>query len=83
VTNARGLAAKLDEVVGVQAPVYDRHHFREFVAHTDQPAEAVASTLEAEGFAVHVVGEHQVQVCITETNDVHADALVAAFEEAA
>jgi glycine dehydrogenase subunit 1 len=83
VTNARDLAAELDEVVGVRAPVYDRHHFREFVTHTDQPAEAVASELEAEGFAVHVVGEHRVQVCITETNARHADALVAAFEEAA
>jgi glycine dehydrogenase subunit 1 len=83
VTNARDLAAKLDEVVGVQAPVYDRHHFREFVARTDQPAKAIASKLEAEGFAVHVVGDHRLQVCITETNAGHADALVAAFEEAA
>ncbi|WP_318569009.1 aminomethyl-transferring glycine dehydrogenase subunit GcvPA [Salinigranum marinum] len=82
VTNARDLAERLDEVVGVQAPVYDRHHFREFVVHTDQPAEAVASDIEADGFAVHTVGEHRLQVCVTETNERHADALVAAFEEA-
>jgi glycine dehydrogenase subunit 1 len=82
VTNARDLAAKLDEVVGVRAPAYDRHHFREFVAHTDQPAKAVASELEAEGFAVHVVGEHRIQICITETNERHADAFVRAVEEA-
>ena len=82
VTNARDLAGRLDEVVGVQAPVYDRHHFREFVVHTDQPAEAVASEIEASGFAVHTVGEHRIQVCVTETNERHTDALVAAFEEA-
>jgi glycine dehydrogenase subunit 1 len=82
VTNARDLAGRLDEVVGVQAPVYDRHHFREFVVHTDQPAEAVASEIESNGFAVHTVGEHRLQVCVTETNERHADALVGAFEEA-
>jgi len=82
VTNARDLAGRLDDVVGVQAPVYDRHHFREFVVHTDQPAEAVASEIEANGFAVHTVGEHRLQVCVTETNERHVDALVAAFEEA-
>jgi glycine dehydrogenase subunit 1 len=83
VTNARDLAARLDEVVGLKAPVYDRHHFREFLVHTDQPAEAVASDLEREGFAVHVVGEHRLQLCVTETNERHTDALVAAFEEVA
>jgi glycine dehydrogenase subunit 1 len=83
VTNARDLAADLDAVSGFQAPVYDRHHFREFVAHTDQPAEAVAAEIESAGFAVHVVGDHRVQVCVTETNEAHTRDLVAAFEEAA
>jgi glycine dehydrogenase subunit 1 len=83
VTNARDLAARLDDISGVRAPVYDRHHFREFVAHTDQPAAAVASELEAAGFAVHVVGDHRIQLCVTETNEPHADALVAALEEVA
>ncbi|WP_380677971.1 aminomethyl-transferring glycine dehydrogenase subunit GcvPA [Salinigranum sp. GCM10025319] len=83
VTNARELAADLDAVSGFQAPVYDRHHFREFVVHTDQPAEAVAAEVESEGFAVHVVGDHRVQVCVTETNEAHTRELVAAFEEAA
>jgi glycine dehydrogenase subunit 1 len=83
VTDARDLAARLDDVSGLRAPVFDRHHFREFVVHTDQPADAVASDLEASGFAVHVVGDHRLQVCVTETNRHHADALVAAFEEAA
>jgi len=80
---ADDLASRLDDVVGVQAPVHDRHHFREFVAHTDQPAAAVADDLEAEGFAVHAVGEHQVQVCVTDANEHAADGLVAAFEEVA
>ncbi|WP_158056152.1 aminomethyl-transferring glycine dehydrogenase subunit GcvPA [Halorussus halophilus] len=83
VSLATDLAARLDEVKGVQAPVHDRHHFREFVAHTDQPAKAVVEDLEAEGFAVHKIGEHHVQVCITDANEHAADALVAAFDEVA
>ncbi|NEU56123.1 aminomethyl-transferring glycine dehydrogenase subunit GcvPA [Halorussus sp. MSC15.2] len=80
---AADLAERLDAVSGLRAPVHDRHHFREFVAHTDQPANAVASDLEAEGFAVHAVGDHEVQVCITDANEHAADELVAAFEEVA
>ncbi|SDM46148.1 glycine dehydrogenase subunit 1 [Halogranum gelatinilyticum] len=83
VRDAQTLAARLDEVSGVQAPVHDRHHFREFVAHTDQPAAAVAEDLEAEGFAVHVVGEHEIQLCVTEVNRDRIDTLVAAMEEVA
>ncbi|MFC4553356.1 MULTISPECIES: aminomethyl-transferring glycine dehydrogenase subunit GcvPA [Halorussus] len=83
VTLAADLADRLDDVSGLQAPVHDRHHFREFVAHTDQPAAAIASDLEAEGFAVHAVGEHEVQVCVTDANEHAVDRLVAAFEEVA
>ena len=83
VTLARDLAADVDRVVGAKAPVHDRHHFREFVAHTDQPAKAVAEDLAREGFAVHVVGEHELQVCVTDANAHAADDLVAAFEEVA
>lgn len=83
VTLAADLADDLDDVRGVQAPVNDRHHFREFVAHTDQPAPAVVSDLEAKGFAAQAVGEHEVQVCITDANAHAKDEFVAAFEEAA
>jgi glycine dehydrogenase subunit 1 len=77
----RDLAADLDDITGVRAPVHDRHHFREFVAHTDQPAEAIADDLEAEGFGVHAVDDHRVQVCVTDANRHATDDLVAAFEE--
>ncbi len=80
---ADDLAERLDDVTGLQAPVHDRHHFREFVVHTDQPASAVVADLEAEGFAVHAVGDHEVQICITDANEHAADRLVAAFEEVA
>ena len=83
VVRARDLAARLDDVSGVRAPVHDRHHFREFVARTDQPAAAVAADLEAAGYAVHVVGEHELQVCVTETNEAAVDGFVEAFREAA
>jgi glycine dehydrogenase subunit 1 len=83
VTLARDLAEELDETTGLRAPVDDRHHFREFVVGTDQPAQAIADDLEKEGFAVHVIGEHRLQVCITDANAHAADDLVAAFEEVA
>lgn len=83
VTLARDLAADLDDISGLKAPVNDRHHFREFAVHTDQPARAVAADLEGEGFAVHVIGDHELQVCITDANAHAADDLVAAFEEVA
>ncbi|MDL5361478.1 aminomethyl-transferring glycine dehydrogenase subunit GcvPA [Halalkalicoccus sp. NIPERK01] len=77
------LAERLNSIAGVRAPVHDRHHFREFVARTDQPAQAVRETLEEYGFAVHAIDDHLVQVCVTETNSGKADALVTAFREAA
>ncbi|WP_336364169.1 aminomethyl-transferring glycine dehydrogenase subunit GcvPA [Halalkalicoccus salilacus] len=77
------LAERLDSIDGVGAPVHDRHHFREFVARTDQPAPAVAADLEAKGFAVHAIDDHLVQLCVTETNADRIEALVTAFREAA
>ncbi|MFC7140117.1 aminomethyl-transferring glycine dehydrogenase subunit GcvPA [Halosimplex aquaticum] len=80
---AEDLAARLDDVSGIAAPVHDRYHFREFQARTDQPASAVASDLEAEGFAVHVVGDHRIQVCVTDANEPAIDRFVDAVEEVA
>ncbi|WP_440764561.1 aminomethyl-transferring glycine dehydrogenase subunit GcvPA [Natronorubrum sp. DTA7] len=81
VTRASDLAARLDDLVGVKAPVHDRHHIREFVARVDQPAAAIAEDLEKRGFAVHVVGEHLIQVCVAGVTDERIDRFVAAFEE--
>jgi glycine dehydrogenase subunit 1 len=83
VARARELADRLDSIAGVRAPVHDRHHFREFLARTDQPAPAVAGDLEAAGYAVHVVGDHELQFCVTETNADAMDGLVDAVREAA
>jgi glycine dehydrogenase subunit 1 len=77
------LAARLDDVTGLKAPVHDRHHMREFLVNTDQPARAVADDLRDSGYAVHVVGEHRIQVCVTDTNHDRVDGFVDAFEEAA
>jgi len=66
VTMAENLAAEVDEISGISAPVHDRHHFREFTAHTDQPAPAIAEELEDVGFAVHVLDDHLIQICVTE-----------------
>ncbi|AKH98183.1 aminomethyl-transferring glycine dehydrogenase subunit GcvPA [Halanaeroarchaeum sulfurireducens] len=83
VSLASDVAERLDEIIGVRAPVDDRHHFREFVAHTDQPARAIVDDLAAQGFAIHAVGEHEVQVCVTETNEGSIDDFIAAFREVA
>jgi glycine dehydrogenase subunit 1 len=83
VDRASDLAARLDAISGVRAPVHDRHHFREFVAHVDQPAPAVVEDLARHGYAVHAVDDHLVGVCVTETNAHEADGLAAAFEEVA
>ncbi len=83
VSAPRELAGGLDPIQGVQAPVHDRHHFREFVASTDQPAQAVADYLLADGFAVGVVGDHELQFCVTETNRHAMDDLISAVQEAA
>jgi glycine dehydrogenase subunit 1 len=83
VTRARDVAERLDDISGVRAPVHDRHHFREFVAGVDQPAPAVAADLAEEGYAVHAVDDHRIQVCVTETNAHAVDGLVDAFGEVA
>ena len=83
VTRPRDLAERLDDVVGVQAPVHDGHHFREFVAHTDQPARAVVEDLAVEGYAVHAIGEHRIQVAATEVTAEAEDGLVGALTEVA
>jgi glycine dehydrogenase subunit 1 len=82
VREAAALADRLDDLSGVAAPVHDRHHFREFQVRTDQPAPAIAEDLESGGFAVHVVGDHRLQLCVTDVNAAETDDLVAAFEEA-
>ena len=83
VTRARELAARVDDVDGVTAPVHDRHHFREFLARTDRPASAVAADLRAAGHAVHVVGDNEIQICATGTTADERDGFVAALGEAA
>ncbi|WP_254821420.1 aminomethyl-transferring glycine dehydrogenase subunit GcvPA [Haloglomus halophilum] len=80
---ARDLAADLDAVEGLQAPVHDRHYLREFPVRTDQPATAVATDLRDEGFAVHTLDDHLLQVCVTDANADATDDLVAAFQEVA
>ena len=83
VTLADDLAERLDDINGVQAPVNDRHHFREFVVHTDQPAPPIVADLEERGFAVHEVGEHEIQVCVTDVNEHAIDEFVTLFAEVA
>jgi glycine dehydrogenase subunit 1 len=83
VERATDLAGRLDDVDGVTAPVHDRHHFREFVARTDRPADDVVADLADAGYAVHAVDDHEIQVAVTEVNDDAVDGFVAALEEVA
>ena len=79
---AAELAARLDEIEGVTAPVYEAHHFREFVARTDASAKSVADALVGAGYAVHVLDDDHLQMCVTELTADAIDGLVKAFEEA-
>ena len=81
VERAAKLAARVDAIPGIEAPVHDRHHFREFVARTDRAAERVAAELADRGFAVHAIDDHLIQLCVTETNEHAVDELVGALEE--
>jgi glycine dehydrogenase subunit 1 len=80
VTSVRELASELDAIDGVQAPVHDRHHFRECVVRTDGNAKEIAGELETHGFAVHAIDDHLLQVCTTETNAAERDGLLEAVE---
>ncbi|THE63176.1 aminomethyl-transferring glycine dehydrogenase subunit GcvPA [Salinadaptatus halalkaliphilus] len=77
---AEQTASRLEEIEGVSAPVRDRHHFREFRARVDD-ANAVATAIEANGFAIHVVDEETVQICVSDRNEHRIDELVDAFTE--
>ena len=81
VSTASDLADRLDALDGVEAPVHDRHHFREFVTRTDRSAGAVVDDLADRGFAIHAVDDDLVQVCVTDLGDETLDEFVAAFEE--
>ena len=79
---AAELAADLDGVDGLRAPVHDRHHFREFVVGVEgRDAGVVRRELADRGFAVHALSGDELQVCVTDANAHAADGLVAAFEE--
>jgi len=78
---SRELAAELDDIEGITAPVHNRHHFREFLAETRQDAERVVAGLESAGFAVHAIDDHLIQVCITDANRTERDEFVAAVKE--
>jgi glycine dehydrogenase subunit 1 len=83
VRDAAVLAERVDDIEGYQAPIHDRHHFREFVVHTDQPAAAITADVEAEGYAIHAIDDHLIQICLTETTTHATDGLVDALQEAA
>ncbi|PSQ15805.1 aminomethyl-transferring glycine dehydrogenase [Halobacteriales archaeon QS_8_69_26] len=81
IDRAERLAGRVDDLNGVRAPVHDRRHFREFVAHADQPAPAVAGDLRKRGYAVHVLGEHRIGICVTGVPDRALDRFVDALRE--
>ena len=81
ITAADELAQAVDELSGISAPVHDRHHFREFVARTDQPAQAIAGDLADDGFAVHAIDDHLLQLCVTDANETETATLVETMAE--
>jgi glycine dehydrogenase subunit 1 len=80
VTDARETARRLDAIDGVEAPVHDRHHFREFVAQVPD-AQRVAARLAERGYGVHAPAEDELQVCVAGRDSDAVDGLVGAFRE--
>lgn len=78
---ATDLASRLDAIEGIEAPVHDGHHFREFVARSDRPAPKLADEIEEHGYAVHVVDEDHIQVAVTEVTATAVDGFVDAVRE--
>jgi len=76
------VASEFDEIPGVSAPVHDGFHFREFAARVERDASALAADLRADGFAVHVRDEDEIQVCVTDANEHRTDDLVRSVAEA-
>ncbi|ADB62967.1 Glycine dehydrogenase (decarboxylating) (plasmid) [Haloterrigena turkmenica DSM 5511] len=75
------VAAELDEIDGVSAPVRDCHHFREFKARVEPDARELAADLREEGIAIHALGSDEIQVSITDVNEHRTDDFVQAITE--
>lgn len=82
IERATTLAEQVDTIDGIEAPIYDADFFREFVARTEKPAADIAQSLESAGFAVHVIDDHLIQICVTETTESEIDAFLGALAEA-
>jgi glycine dehydrogenase subunit 1 len=83
VREAEALADRVGALEGIEAPVHDRHHFREFVARTDRSAPAVVDALGERGYAVHALDDDHLQICVTDVTADETDDLVAALAEVA
>jgi len=81
ISRADRLADAVDQLSGVDAPVHDRHHFREFVASTEQPADEIAAQLADLGYAVHALADHEIQLCVNDLGEDDLDGFVAALTE--
>ncbi|MFC7209617.1 aminomethyl-transferring glycine dehydrogenase subunit GcvPA [Natronoarchaeum sp. GCM10025321] len=81
ISRADRLADAVDQLSGVDAPVHDRHHFREFVASTERPAEEIAAQLADLGYAVHALDDHEIQLCVNDLGEDDLDGFVAALTE--
>ena len=74
------LASALDDIPGIEAPVHDGHHFREFVART-RDAPGIAAAVADAGYLVHVLDDQYLQVCVTDVTASHIDEFVAVVRE--
>jgi glycine dehydrogenase subunit 1 len=83
VERARELAQRIDSLEGIEAPVHDRHHFREFVACTASNAREMKETLASRGIGIHALDGDHIQLCVTEHTPAGHDALCAALQEVA
>ncbi|MFC6722935.1 aminomethyl-transferring glycine dehydrogenase subunit GcvPA [Halobium palmae] len=72
---AEALAAELNDIDGVSAPIRDCHHFRDFRARIESDANELAAQLAEDGFAIHVLNGNEIQISVNDTNKHRMDDL--------
>lgn len=75
------IAADIDKIDGISAPVYDCHHFREFKAHVEPDAQELVADLQEEGLAIHALDADEIQISLTDVNEHQTDDLVQTITE--
>ena len=62
-------------------PIPETRELASLSISLNKMAMEVVQSLEAKGYAVSAIGDHELLICVTDTNASHIDAFVDAFKE--